>query len=59
MTTLEIKVSKLQNGYKVWEALTPMQRYGLVMVNFTPADRKGVNGMRKMAQYIIDNNITA
>jgi hypothetical protein len=59
MTTLEIKVSKLQKGYKVWDALTPMQRYELVMVNFTPSERKGINGLRKMAQYIIDNNITA
>ena len=59
MTTLEIKVSKLAKGYKVWDALSPMQRYELVMVNFTPAERRGVNGLRKMAKYIIDNNITA
>lgn len=59
MTTLEIKVSKLESGYKVWYALSPMQRYELVMVNFTPAERRGVNGLRKMVKYIIDNNITA
>jgi hypothetical protein len=59
MTNLELKVSKLQSGYKVWYSLSPMQRYELVMVNFTPSERKGVNGLRKMVKYIIDNNITA
>jgi hypothetical protein len=59
MTTLEIKVGKLESGYKVWYALSPMQRYELIMVNFTPAERRGVNGLRKMVKYIIDNNITA
>jgi hypothetical protein len=28
------------------------------MINFSNKDRKGVNGLRKMAQFIIDNNIT-
>jgi hypothetical protein len=59
MTRLEIKVSKLESGYKVWYSLSPMQRYELVMVKFTAAERRGVNGLRKMVKYIIDNNITA
>lgn len=59
MTRLEIKVSKLESGYKVWDSLSPMQRYELVMVNFTSAERRGINGLRKMIKYIIDNNITA
>lgn len=58
MTTTEIKTAKLQEGYKIWDSLTPMERYNKVMVNFTNAERKGVNGLRKMAQFIIDNNIT-
>lgn len=58
MTTTEIKTAKLQEGYKIWDSLTPIERYNKVMVNFTNAERKGVNGLRKMAQFIIDNNIT-
>jgi len=58
LTPTEKKVSKLENGYKVWDSLSPMERYNKVMKNFTPSERKGVNGLRKMAQYIIDNNIT-
>ena len=58
MSRTENKVSKLEQGYKVWDSLTPMERYDKVMKHFTPAERRGVNGFRKMAQYIIDNNIT-
>jgi hypothetical protein len=58
MTTTEIKTAKLQQGYKIWDSLTPIERYNKVIVNFTNAERKGVNGLRKMAQFIIDNNIT-
>ena len=58
MTTTELKVSKIENGYKVWDSLTPSEKYSKVMVNFTASERKGVNGLRKMAQYIVDNNIT-
>ena len=58
MTTVETKVSKLEQGYKVWDSLSPMERYNKVMINFTPSERKGINGLRKMAQFIIDNNIT-
>lgn len=57
MTTTENKVSKLEIGYQIWDSLTPMERYNKVMVNFTPAERKGVNGLRRMAKYIIDNGI--
>ena len=58
MTTTEIKTAKLQQGYKIWDSLTPIERYNKVIVNFTNAERKGVNGLRKIAQFIIDNNIT-
>ena len=58
MSTTEIKTAKLQQGYKIWDSLTPIERYNKVIVNFTNAERKGVNGLRKMAQFIIDNNIT-
>lgn len=58
LTPTEKKVLKLKDGYKVWDSLTPMERYNKVMKNFTPAERKGVKGMRKMVKYIIDNNIT-
>ena len=58
LTPTELKVAKLENGYKVWDSLSPMERYNKVMKNFTPAERRGVKGMRMMAQYIIDNNIT-
>ena len=58
LTQTEKKVSKLENGYKVWDSLTPMERYNKVMKNFTPSERKGINGLRRMAQFIIDNNIT-
>jgi hypothetical protein len=58
MTTTEIKSAKLQEGYKVWDSLSPIERYNKVMINFSNEDRKGVNGLRKMAQFIIDNNIT-
>ena len=58
MTTTEIKSEKLKKGYQVWNALTPSERYNKVMINFTPEQRKGVNGLRLMAQFIIDNNIT-
>jgi len=58
MSRTENKVSKLEQGYKVWDLLTPIERYNKVMKHFTPAERKGVNGLRRMAQYIIDNNIT-
>jgi hypothetical protein len=58
MTNTENKVAKLEQGYKVWDSLSPMERYNKVMVNFTPDERKGVNGLRRMAKYIIDNGIT-
>jgi len=58
LTPTEKKVLKLENGYKVWDSLSPMERYNKVMKNFTPAERKGVNGLRRMVQYIVDNNIT-
>jgi len=58
LTPTELKVAKLENGCKVWDSLSPMERYNKVMKNFTPAERRGVKGMRMMAQYIIDNNIT-
>jgi len=58
MTNTENKVAKLEQGYKVWDSLSPMERYDKVMVNFTPDERKGVNGLRRMAKYIIDNGIT-
>lgn len=58
MTRTELNVAKLEKGYKVWDLLTPMERYNKVMKHFTPAQRRGVKGMRKMIQYIIDNNIT-
>ena len=58
LTPTELKVAKLENGYKVWDSLSPMERYNKVMKNFTPSERTGVKGMRMMAQYIIDNNIT-
>ncbi len=58
MTTTEIKSAKLKEGYKVWNSLTAIERYNKVMVNFTHEQRKGVNGLRLMAQFIIDNNIT-
>ena len=57
MTAIETKVAKLEKGFQIWDSLTPMERYTKVMVNFTPAERKGVNGLRKMAKYIIDNGI--
>ncbi len=58
MTNTENKVARLEQGYKVWDSLSPMERYNKVMVNFTPDERKGVNGLRRMAKYIIDNGIT-
>jgi hypothetical protein len=58
MTTREIKSAKLKEGYQVWDSLSPMERYNKVMIHFTSEERKGVNGLRRMAQYIIDNNIT-
>ncbi len=57
MTVTENKVAKLEKGFQVWDSLTPMERYNKVMVNFTPSERKGVNGLRKMVKYIIDNEI--
>jgi len=57
MTPTENKVAKLEKGFKIWNLMTPMERYNKVMVNFTPAERKGVNGLRKMVKYIIDNEI--
>ena len=58
LTQTEKKVSKLESGYKVWDSLTPIERYNKVMKNFTPSERKGIKGLRRMAQFIIDNNIT-
>lgn len=58
LTATEKKVLKLKEGYKIWDSLTPMERYNKVMKHFTTKERKGVRGMRKMIQYIIDNNIT-
>lgn len=58
LTKTEQKVAKLEAGYKVWDSLTPMERYNKVMIHFSPADRKGVNGLRRMAKFIIDNNIS-
>ena len=58
LTPTELKVAKLEKGYKVWDSLSPMERYNKVMKHFTADQRKGVKGMRMMAQYIIDNNIT-
>jgi hypothetical protein len=58
LTPTEKKVLKLEQGYKVWDSLSPMERYNKVMKNFTSEERRGVNGMRKMVQYIIDNKIT-
>lgn len=57
MTATEKKVAKLEKGYKVWYSLTPMERYNKVMINFTAEERRGVKGMRKMMQFIIDNEI--
>ena len=57
MTTTENKVLKLEKGYKIWDSLTPMERYNKVMINFTAEERRGVNGFRKMIKYIIDNGI--
>lgn len=58
MTTTEIKSAKLKEGYKIWDSLTAMERYNKVIKHFTNEERKGVNGLRRMAQFIIDNNIT-
>ena len=58
MTRTELKSEKLKSGYKVWDSLTPIERYNKVMKHFTLEERKGVNGLRRMSQYIIDNNIT-
>ena len=58
LTQTEKKVAKLENGYKIWDSLSPMDRYNKVMINFTPSERKGINGLRRMAKYIIENNIT-
>jgi hypothetical protein len=58
MTTAQQKAAKVLAGYKVWNVLSPMERYEKVMIHFTAEERRGVSGMRKMAQYIIDNNIT-
>ena len=58
LTPTELKVAKLENGYKVWDSLSPIERYNKVMKNFTTSERRGVKGMRMMAQFIIDNNIT-
>lgn len=58
MTTTEVKVSKLEAGYKVWDSLSPLERYNKVMVHFTPSERKGVNGLRRMVKFIIANDIT-
>jgi hypothetical protein len=57
MTTTENKVAKLEKGYKIWDSLSPIERYNKVMINFTASERKGVNGLRKMVKYIIDNGI--
>ena len=58
MTTTEIKSEKLKVGYEIWNTLTPMERYNKVIKFFTNEERKGINGLRRMAQFIIDNNIT-
>ena len=58
MTRTEERVAKLKKGYQVWDSLSPMERYTKVMVNFTPDERKGIEGLRRMAKYIIDNKIT-
>ena len=58
MTTAQQKAAKVLEGYNVWYSLTPMQRYEKVMIHFTADERRGVAGMRKMAQFIIDNNIS-
>jgi len=57
MTLTEKRVSKLEEGYKVWDSLSPMERYDKVMKHFTPDERKGIEGFRRMAKYIIDNGI--
>ena len=58
MTTAQQKAAKVLEGYKVWNVLSPMERYEKVMIHFTNEERRGVSGMRKMAQFIIDNNIS-
>ena len=58
MTTAQQKAAKVLAGYNVWYTLSPMERYEKVMIHFTAEERKGVAGMRRMAQYIIDNNIS-
>jgi hypothetical protein len=58
LTATEKKVLFLEEGFKVWDSLSPLERYNKVMINFTPSERKGINGFRKMAKFIIDNNIT-
>jgi hypothetical protein len=58
MTTAQEKAAKVLSGYKVWNVLSPMERYEKVMIHFTAEERRGVSGMRKMAQFIIDNNIS-
>jgi hypothetical protein len=58
MTTAQQKAAKVLAGYKVWNLLSPMERYEKVMINFTAEERRGVSGMRKMAQFIIDNNVS-
>ena len=58
LTATEKKVLFLEEGFKVWDSLSPLERYNKVMINFTPSERKGVNGFRKMIKFIIDNNIT-
>jgi hypothetical protein len=58
LSKIEEQVLNLKEGYAIWDSLSPMERYNKVMVNFTPAKRKGVNGMRRMVKYIICNGIT-
>lgn len=58
MTKTEEKVLALEEGYKVWDSLSPIERYNKVMKYFTPKERRGMKGYRKMIQFIIDNQIT-
>ena len=57
MTAIENKVNKLEEAYKVWDSFSPLERYNKVMKHFTPAERRGINGLRKMIKYISDNEI--
>ena len=47
LTATEKKVLFLEEGFKVWDSLSPLERYNKVMINFTPSERKGINGFRK------------